>query len=53
MLDYAKLILSKISFDKGLFEKEFRKAFRYLNGNDRRELIRWVRSQREMLLHLN
>lgn len=44
MLEYSKMILSKMSFDKRLFKKELRKAFRYLNGDERRELIQWVRS---------
>ena len=28
MLDYAKLILQKVSFNRALFEKELRKALR-------------------------
>ncbi len=30
MLDYAKMILLKVSFNKALFEKELRKALRML-----------------------
>ena len=30
MLEYFKLILSKVSFDKNLFEKELKKAIRSL-----------------------
>lgn len=44
MLDYAKLILSKMSFDKTLFIKEFWKAFRSLSGDERKELVKWVRT---------
>jgi hypothetical protein len=49
MLEYSKFILSKMTFDKRLFKKEFRKAFRYLNREDRGHLIKWVRSKSELL----
>jgi hypothetical protein len=49
MLEYSKLILSKMTFDKKLFKKEFRKAFRYLNRKERKRLVMWVRSQAEKL----
>jgi hypothetical protein len=45
MLEYSKLILSKMTFDKKLFKKEFRKAFRYLDREERRQLIHWIRSK--------
>lgn len=48
MLEYSKLILSKMTFDKKLFRKEVRKAFRYLNREERRQLIAWVRSEPTM-----
>ena len=51
MLEYSKLILSKMTFDKKLFKKELRKAFRYLNREECRLLIDWVRSKSE-LVHL-
>jgi hypothetical protein len=47
MLEYSKLILSKMTFDKKIFKKEFRKAFRYLNRQERRELKNWIRSKSE------
>ena len=50
MLEYSKIILAKISFDKTLFRKEYRKAFRYLDRNDRSELRQWVRAEWSMLL---
>ena len=53
MLEYAKLILSKMTFDKKLFRKEFRKAFRYLKRDERTRLLNWVRSKKEMLLQWN
>jgi hypothetical protein len=49
MLEYSKLVLSKMTFDKKLFRKEVRKAFRYLNVEERRQLIEWVRSKSETL----
>ena len=52
MLEYSKVILSKISFDEKLFRKEYRKAFRYLDDNDRDALKSWVRAE-GALLHAN
>lgn len=45
MLEYSKLILSKMTFDKKLFMKEFKKAFRGLNREERKQLILWVRAE--------
>lgn len=50
MLEYSKVILSKISFDKKLFKKEYRKAFRYLDSNERLALKHWVRAQWNVVL---
>ena len=41
MLEYTKLILEKVSFDRKLFEKELTKAIRYLIEPELRELERW------------
>lgn len=41
MLEYVKTILSKVSFDKMLFEKELRKAFRFLRGEEIQQLKQW------------
>jgi hypothetical protein len=41
MLNYVKLILSKVSFDKSLFEKELKKAIAILIPNEILELKRW------------
>jgi alpha-N-acetylglucosamine transferase len=49
MLDYSKFILSKMFFDRKLFRKELKKAFQYLSADERRELIRWVRSPDRLL----
>lgn len=41
MLEYTKTILEKVSFDRKLFEKELRKAIRYLLEPELKELERW------------
>jgi hypothetical protein len=52
MLEYSKIILSKISFDKKLFIKEYKKAFKYLDKSERTALKNWVRSEwRVPLMH--
>jgi hypothetical protein len=43
MLEYCKLILVKMSFDRSLFRKEYRKTFAYLNESEQQELKRWLR----------
>jgi hypothetical protein len=49
MLEYAKIILSKTSFDKKLFEKEYKKAIRVLDTDERADLENWVRDKRSVL----
>lgn len=51
MLEYSKVILSKISFDKRLFRKEYKKAFRYLDNHERAALKHWVRAQWSVVLN--
>lgn len=41
MLNYVKTVLSKVSFDARLFEKELRKAIRMLIAEEVNELKRW------------
>ena len=41
MLNYVKTILTKVSFDKSLFEKELSKAVEKLTTNDLSELRSW------------
>ncbi len=41
MLKYAKVILTKVSFDARLFEKELRKAIKTLLKHERTELEIW------------
>jgi hypothetical protein len=45
MLEYCKIILMKISFDKKLFRKEYRKTFLYLEANEHHELKKWIREK--------
>ena len=42
-LDYYKVILDKVSFDKELLAKEYKKAKRALNGSEASELEQWLR----------
>ena len=44
MLNYVKTILTKVSFDKGLFEKELSKAVEKLTTSDLIELKVWCYS---------
>ncbi len=41
MLSYAKHILSRVSFDARLFEKELRKAIKMLIADEVQELKNW------------
>jgi hypothetical protein len=43
MLEYCKVILSKVWFDKKLFWKEYRKSHRFLGDEDFARLKEWVR----------
>ena len=52
MLEYSKVILSKLSFDEKLFEKEYRKAIRFLDDDDERTALEaWVRDRRGAMLN--
>jgi len=44
-LDYYKMILEKVSFDKALFMKEYRKALRGLPPEETYKLNAWVKDQ--------
>lgn len=44
MLEYFKKILSKVSFDKKLFEKELLKAIRSLVPDEIKQLKEWCYS---------
>ena len=41
MLNYVKTVLTKVSFDALLFEKELRKAIKLLIADELNELRRW------------
>ena len=41
MLNYVKTVLTKVSFDARLFEKELKKAIEILMGTDIQELKQW------------
>jgi len=41
MLEYIKIILQKVSFDRRLFEKELRKAIRMLMPEEVKNLKTW------------
>jgi hypothetical protein len=41
MLNYVKTVLTKVSFDALLFEKELRKAIRLLIADEIHELRNW------------
>jgi hypothetical protein len=41
MLDYVKMILLKVSFNKALFEKELRKALKVLVPNEIADFRAW------------
>jgi hypothetical protein len=43
MLEYSKMILSKIKFDPRLFRKEYKKSFQYLEPIEHKELKKWLR----------
>ena len=42
LLDYYKLILDKVSFDHQLLAKEYRKAIRTLQEQERQHLDQWL-----------
>ena len=50
MLEYSKTILSKVSFDKNLFEKELAKAIKMV-GSDINALKKWCYEQFRTVYH--
>ena len=42
-LDYTKMILDKVRFDKRLVLKELRKLIAYLSPSERSQLVIWCR----------
>lgn len=45
-LDYYKIILQKVSFDRYLFRKEYRKAIQTLKESEAKVLKRWIRENK-------
>lgn len=45
MLEYAKIVLSKVSFDQILFRKEYRKSLALISPEDAAHLNLWLRQQ--------
>ncbi|QOI97074.1 MAG: hypothetical protein HRU69_06010 [Flammeovirgaceae bacterium] len=43
MLDYTKIIIAKVAFDRRLLLKEFRKSQAWLADRERSELYRWMK----------
>jgi len=41
MLEYSKMILEKVNFDKNLFEKELKKALKTLSNEEQMHLRQW------------
>ena len=48
MLSYVKKILSRVSFDARLFEKELRKAIKVLIAEELEELKNWCYANYEL-----
>lgn len=48
MFNYCKVILDKVSFDRSLFRKEYRKSLRLLSDDEAMALKLWIRSRRNM-----
>lgn len=47
MLEYAKVILPKVSFSRELFEKELKKCINWVSGKELEELRSWCYKQFE------
>lgn len=44
-LDYYKMILEKVSFDRQLLAKEYRKALTILHTHEARQLDQWMKAK--------
>lgn len=51
MLEYVKTILKKVSFDRRLFRKEYKKSLSWLTSHEINELRNWLRQQRLRISH--
>jgi hypothetical protein len=50
MLKYVKTILDRMSFDRRLFRKEYRKSLSWLSKDEVNELRFWLRQQKLSLI---
>ncbi len=48
MFNYCKVILGKVSFDRSLFRKEYRKSLRLLSDAEAQALKHWIRNQQNL-----
>lgn len=53
MLEYVKIVLSKVSFDRKLFRKEYKKSLSWLSTNEASELKQWLRSHNLKLVQIS
>ncbi len=53
MLDYCKLILQKVSFNRRLFLKEYRKSYRWLKPSECLHLRQWIKQSRHQVVKEN
>ena len=44
-LDYYKMVLERVSFDKELFNKEYKKAVKTMRAEQIDEFNRWIHSR--------
>lgn len=45
MLEYCKMVLEKLRFNRKLFIKEYRKSFGYLNAEEGSKFRAWARER--------
>jgi hypothetical protein len=45
MLEFSKTILNKVSFDRFLLQKEYKKCLTYLGREEQTELNKWFSDQ--------
>jgi len=43
MIEYCKIILKKMSFNRKLFLKEYRKSFKHLAPHEQTQFRKWAR----------
>lgn len=53
MFEYAKTILKKVSFDKGIFQREYKKFIRMLSDNESKKLQEWQKSNFKITINEN